>query len=369
MSPSPSPTPGIAPQNSNNSQLNETGCPPPSRNYYTDEAKSFSVGWIATWSVLCFLSTLLTIITFLIKPSRFEYPWRPIVYLSVCFNLHAIGYFFALILGRTIITCPGNEYVTTTISWDWEHVPCLLVFGFLYYSMMAAFLWWLTLTLSWFLASGLKWSNEAIGHLAPFYHVISWVIPLLMVISLVAARVVSADELTGVCFIVRDNLSPSFYALLIGVVIPLMLFLVIGIIFLTIGLISVCRIHSILRLKGQEKETIVLEKLIIRIGVFVSVYIVPATVVIGCFCYELDQQPNWSTIEESEDCDSCQTPNPTIFMVRIFMFLLIGILTGVWIWSKKTLTSWRDLGNKFQGCCVTSTPHHMPSSGSSISTG
>ena len=260
------------------------------------------------------------------------------------------------------MTCPGNEYVTTTISWDWDHVPCLFVFGLLYYSMMAAFLWWLVLTLSWFLASALKWSNEAVGNVAPFFHVVSWVLPLLMLVCLVAGRVVSADELTGVCFIVRDDQMPSFYALLIGVILPLIIFLIIGMFFLTVGLISVCRIHSFLRHKGQEKETVVLEKLIIRVGIFVSIYIFPAAVVIGCFFYELDQRPKWNAIEEGCSGNKCNSANSTVFVVRVFMFLIIGILTGVWIWSKKTLDSWKDLASSIRSCCLLPQSPEMGSS-------
>lgn len=347
---SASPTPSNPP---NTLATNGTGCPPPSLNYYNQRAKDFTLGWIATWSTFCFLSTLLTLLTFIIKPSRFEYPWRPIVYLALCFNIHSIGYFFSLLLGRTIITCPGNTYVSSTTSWSWEHIPCLLNFGILYYSMVAAFLWWLTLTMSWFLSSVFKWSNEAVGHLAPFFHVTAWVLPLLMMISLVSAQVVSADELTGTCFVVRDSTPSTLYALLIGVLIPLTLFLLTGLIFLIIGLVSVLRVRSFLHKRGRQKESVVLEKLMLRIGIFVAVYAVPAAVVIGCYFYELIHTPQWLTVTEAEVCtgSNCTTANSIVTMVRIFMFLLIGSLTGVWIWSKKTLESWRGLGNRCHSFC------------------
>lgn len=177
--PSPSisiiPTPTIAPVSANNT------CLPENMTFFTDDAKVFAVGWIATWSAICFCSTLITILTFAISTKRFEYPWRPIVYLAICFNIHSIGHFLSLMIGRNIIACPGNQYVSSTISWGWQHVPCLLVFTILYYTMMAAFLWWLVLTVGWFLAAGLKWSSEGIGNLAPLFHIISWVVPLGMI--------------------------------------------------------------------------------------------------------------------------------------------------------------------------------------------
>ena len=329
---------------------NETSnaCPAPNNSYFGQAEREFATGWLAFWATICFISTLVTFLTFLLDPSRFNYPWRPVIYLSLAFNVHTIGYFFSLILGRTLVTCPRNQFITISISWDWSYLPCLLVFGLLYYSMMAAFLWWLILSFCWFLTSVFKWSNESVGRLALFFHVTAWVLPLLMTISLMAARVVSADELTATCFVVRDNTDSSFLALLIGIIIPLTLFLITGVVFLVIGFVSILKIHSFMRHGGKEKESMILEKLMIRIGVFVSVYIIPAAVMIGCFIYELQSRPSWRPVGT---CSNCPRPNTAIFMVRICMFLVIGVLTGVWIWSKKTLQSWLSLPQRIRNCC------------------
>lgn len=320
--------------------------------YFTDSAKDFALGWLAFWSTICFASTALTISTFLLDPSRFQYPWRPIVYLALSFNLHSLTHMFAMALGRDLVTSPGNEFVRTcaSITWTWAHTPCILIFGLLYFTMMAAFLWWLMLSLSWFLASAFSWSNEAVAHLAPFYHVIAWVLPLLLTIILVATRVVGADELTAVCFVVHDNSTMSYYALLFGVIVPLIICLTTGSLFLTIGFVSLLRIHSIMRHRGKARESTILEKLMIRIGVFVVVFIIPALVVIGCFLYELLSRPNWTPV--SQPCTgSCTQANPAVFIVRLFMFLLTGILSGVWIWSRKTILSWKNIPQRTAVCC------------------
>ena len=322
----------------------------PETAYFTDSAKDFALGWLAFWSTVCFISTTLTIATFLLDTSRFQYPWRPMVYLALSFNFHSLTHFFAMALGRNLITCPGGEFVQTSIRWSWGHTPCILVFGLLYFTMMAAFLWWLMLSLSWFLASAFSWSNEAVAHLAPLYHVVAWVLPLLLTIILVATRVVGADELTAICFIVRDDSDMSFYALLLGVIVPLIVCLITGIVFLTIGFVSLLRIHSIMRHSGKARESTILEKLMIRIGVFVLVFIIPAIVVIGCFLYELITRPSWTGV--NEPCGAnCTQANPAVFMVRLFMFLLTGILTGVWIWSRKTVLSWKNIPQRLASCC------------------
>ena len=323
-------------------------CPLPSETFFSDSAKQFALGWVAFWSILCFISTALTIFTFLLDTSRFQYPWRPVIYLAIAFCVHSLTYFVSMVIGRANVTCPSGQFVDSSIEWAWEHAPCIIIFGLLYYTMMAAFLWWLILSLCWLLASAFKWSTEHIAQLFPFYHVVAWVVPLLMTISLMAARAIGADELTGTCFVVRDTSKKSFLALLIGVILPLLLFLVVGVVFLLIGFISMIKIHRFMRHKGKERETIIIEKLMIRIGVFVTVYIIPASVMIGCFIYELVSRPGWDPISCTNNCTQANTP---VFMVRVFMFLLIGALTGVWIWSKKTLNSWRRIPSRVSACC------------------
>ena len=346
-SPSPSgPTPTPTPGQPQNTSANE--CPPGDKTFFSDQNKTFAKGWIAFWSVVCYLSTLVTLLTFLLDTSRFQYPWRPVVYLALSFHIHTLGYFLALIIGPSSVTCPGGAYVETDGQWTWGHTPCILVFGLLYYSMIAAFLWWLILTLSWFLSSAYKWTNEAISQFSLFYHTAAWVIPLILSISVLAARVVSADELTGTCFIVRTDTRTSFLAMLFGVILPLSILLLVGAVFLAIGLFSVLQIRKFMVNRGRERESIILEKLMLRIGVYVAIYVLPAAVLIGCFIYELNSRPHWHPV--SDPCTDCSRPNTAVFMVRIFMFLLIGALTGAWIWSRKTLQSWRKMPTKLLNC-------------------
>ena len=331
-------------------QPNDTpvSCPLPNNTFFTDSSKSFSLGWTSFWSILCFISTLLTLLTFFLDTSRFEYPWRPIVYLALMFNIHSMAYFFSAALGRGLVTCPNNNFVESGSSWSWAHTPCLLIFIALYYSMMAAFLWWVVLATGWFLASAWQWSHEAVNKLSPVFHLVCWVIPLLMTIALLAARVVGADELTGVCFLVRDSSTSSFYGLLIGLIVPLLLFLTTGIVLLVLGFLGVLKVRAHMRRGGKQEEQQILEKLMIRIGIFVAVYIIPAAIMIGCFFYELASRPSWHP--QSENCSSCTRANSAVFMVRVLMFLLIGALTGMWIWSQKTLQSWARLLQKCSPC-------------------
>ena len=59
---------------------------------YRRSAKVFTDAWMAAWAVMCFLSTTLTVLTFLLDSQRFSYPERPIIFLSMCCNLYSVAY-------------------------------------------------------------------------------------------------------------------------------------------------------------------------------------------------------------------------------------------------------------------------------------
>lgn len=121
--------------------------------------QTFATFWLGVWAVLCALSTLITVATFLANPSRFQYPERPIIYLSACYFMIAIGYIVRVIIGHKIIACDGPVIRRSTTG----PAQCSIVFILTYVFGMAASVWWVVLTLTWFLAAGLKWGTEAIA--------------------------------------------------------------------------------------------------------------------------------------------------------------------------------------------------------------
>ena len=338
----------------------EMTCPLPNNTFYTDTAKSFAIGWNCFWSILCFLSTLLTVLTFFIDKSRFKYPWRPIVYLAISYNIHSLAYLLSAALGRKLVTCPDDQFVVSREPWSFSHIPCILIFALLYYTMMAAFLWWVVLALGWFLVSALQWSHEALNKLRPFFHVVCWITPLLMTVALLAARMVGADELTGICFVVRDTSTSSFLGLLIGVILPLIVLMLVGVLLLVVGFLGILRVRAFMQQGGKKEEREILEKLMVRVGIFVAIYIIPASIVIACFLYELSSRPSWQPLTET--CSSCRHANSAVVLVRSFLFLMIGVLTGTWIWSRKTMQSWaRVMGKCGLPCCAPPQTAEVPS--------
>lgn len=314
--------------------------------FFNEQEIHFSRLWILVWSVLCCASTLFTVTTYLVDMQRFRYPERPIIFLSGCYTMVSIAYIAGYFLGDNVI-CNGSFYPDgyKTIVQGTKKEGCTILFMMLYFFSMASSIWWVILSLTWFLAAGMKWGHEAIEANSQYFHLAAWAVPAVKTISILAIGQIEGDLLSGVCFVSLSNLDP-----LRGFVLaPLFIYLFIGTSFLLAGFVSLFRIRTIMKHDGTKTEK--LERLMVRIGVFSVLYTVPATIVIACFFYEQAFRPHWERSWLGHNCRSLAIPCPmhpgprmtpdfTVYMIKYLMTLIVGITSGFWIWSGKTLHSW-----------------------------
>lgn len=313
---------------------------------FSDENKSFSNVWMAVWASLCFVSTLFTILTFLINAQRFRYPERPIFVTAMCCNIYSIGYIVRLIAGRDDIACytESQSGRSILIQEGLENTDCAIVFLLLYFFGAASFLWWVVLTFTWFLAAGRRWSQEAIQVYCSYYHLVAWTIPAIKTIVILVMRGVDADELSGVCYVGNQDTST-----LMGFAIaPQALYLIVGTSFLVAGFVSIFKTSkkstdtSCSPNPGDVRADKV-EALMIRVGIFSVLYTVPAASLIGCLLYEYTSRESWYRGR------SKSLPNVEIFMLKIFMSQVPGITSGMWVLSTRTLDSWKAQFKKVFG--------------------
>lgn len=315
--------------------------------FFTNEEKDFAGIWIALWSGLCFISTLMTLTTFIIDTERFKYPERPIVFLSACYFMVAIGFLSRTFLGNEEIACDGRAIKQASSGPN----SCTLVFLLVYFFGMASSIWWVVLSFTWFLAAGLKWGNEAIAKHSQYFHLAAWLIPTIQSVAVLLLSAVDGDPVLGICYV--GNLNTDH--LKTFVLAPLFVYLVVGTTFLMAGFVSLFRIRSVLKQQGgvgAGAKADKLEKLMIRIGIFSVLYTVPATIVIGCYLYEAAFFEDWIS---SLACPCLtvsghrQKPLYSVLMLKYFMTLAVGITSGVWIWSGKTLESWKRFWRRLFG--------------------
>ncbi|CAG2163508.1 unnamed protein product [Oppiella nova] len=315
---------------------------------FTRNDKNFVEIWMCIWASICFMSTLFTVLTFWIDCQRFRYPEKPIIFLSMCFCISSVAYLIRIYAGPEFVSCDrsdsGEDHITLE---GLDNSGCIIVFLLLYYFGMAATMWWVCLTITWYLASVKKWAHEAIEAKASIFHLMSWATPAILTIIVLTLRHVDGDELTGLCYV--GHHSPN--ALLYFVIIPLSVFSTIAVLVLIIGFISLARNRSDIRFDGHH-NTNKLDRLMMRIGVFTTIYTLPALCVICCHIYEYMKSREWleaaldrsRVCHDTNDVNACRLadsiPHKEVFVLKIFMSLVLGISTGIWVWSNKTWSSW-----------------------------
>lgn len=171
--------------------------------FFSEDEKKFARLWIGIWATLCALSCLFTVMTFLIDTDRFRYPERPIIFLSVCYLMVAAAYVMGW-SAKDSVCCQGPFPSTisgtrlpnvSVITQGTKHEPCTILFMVVYFFSMASSIWWVILTLTWFLAAGLKWGHEAIEANSQYFHLAAWAVPAIKTISILAM-----GKVDGRCF-------------------------------------------------------------------------------------------------------------------------------------------------------------------------
>ncbi|KOC61754.1 Frizzled-5 [Habropoda laboriosa] len=304
--------------------------------FLTPEERGFAAVWLALWSGLCAASTLVTVTTFLIDTQRFKYPERPIVFLSACYFVVSVGYLSRSVFGHEEIACDGPALKSGAQGPG----ACVTVFLMIYFFGMASSVWWVILAFTWFLAAGLKWGNEAIASYSQYFHLAAWLAPTVQTVSAYVAGGVAGDPVAGVCTVAPEGVR-SF------ILVPLFVYLLLGTSFLLAGFVSLFRIRSVIKRQPGAKAD-KLEKLMIRIGVFSVLYTLPAGVVLACHMYETALRNEWLA-SLACPCRSRARPLYSVLMLKYFMALAVGITSGVWIWSGKTVDSWKRLWRRLFG--------------------
>ena len=353
------------------------GCAVPCHGvYFGVEEHSFVRFWIALWSALCLFSTSVTVLTFAVDCHRFRYPERAIVFLSASYALVAVGYIVRLAAGHEEVACERLDEFTSVIRYATTGpAACTSVFLLIYFFGMASCLWWVILTFTWFLAAGLKWGQEAIAAHAHYFHLIAWVVPAVQTIAALAVSAVDGDPVSGICYVGNQDLA-NLRGFVLG---PLCAYLLFGTCFLVAGFVAMFRVRRVIRRRQMTLATSVptgtnkLDRFMVRIGVVSVLYIVPASTVVACLVYEQTYRETW---EQSFICSACHSstvdepagsnrlpggtllshggaaarPDFSVFALKYFACLVVGITSGFWIWTRKTLDSWCRCGRRLCRC-------------------
>lgn len=398
--------------------------------FFTTNEHDIIVIWNGVWAILCAVSTLFTVLTFCVDVHRFKYPEKPIIFLSFCYFVISLAFIVGFVTSRNrSIVCvplssPAASIATTTsippqiippqylnnldgssrissssfvnqqqqqhqekfllssynvvqkvITQGAKHSSCTILAMIYYYFTISSSIWWVNLTVTWFLAAGLKWGNEAIERNAYFFHLAAWGVPALLMIAVLVTRSIDGDIYSGICSVGNWDAD----VLKLFVLLPLVVCLALGSLFLVAGFVAMLKIRQFMKHDGTKIEK--LERLMIKISVFSVLYTVPAVIIVACYFYQVFYFDFWMakwwyprvcgtggssstddavvTISKKFQCEKLkreieQAPRAefVVFMIKYLAILVVGITSGFWMWSSKTLNSW----NKFyatvnRNCC------------------
>ncbi|CAL8393662.1 unnamed protein product [Arctogadus glacialis] len=244
-------------------------CSPPCPNmYFGREELALARYFIGVVSIVCLSATLFTFLTFLIDVSRFRYPERPIIFYAVCYMMVSLAFFLGFLLDDRVAcnaAAPGR-FRAATVTQGSHNKACTLLFMVLYFFTMAGSVWWVILTVTWFLAAVPKWGSEAIEKKALLFHACAWGLPGALTVTLLAMNKIEGDGVSGVCFVGLYDLTALRWFLLA----PLGLDVVVGVGLLLAGILALNRVRMEIPLEKENQEKLV--KFMIRIGVFSVLY-------------------------------------------------------------------------------------------------
>lgn len=195
--------------------------------------------------------------------------------------------------------------------------------------------------------------REAARH-SSLVQLAAWGAPAALAAAVLVTRDVDADELTGTCFVGNQ----STKSLLALVIIPHSVCLIIGVIFLLSGirilLSSPCRapappnIAALAPLAAhptaQHRKDPIQDQNLLRLGIFAVLYTIPLTTIIATWIYEYIWRDEWLAAPNPSPVP-IQQPKPAVwvFLLRIFMCQILGVMTAVWVMSPKAKQVWRRL--------------------------
>ncbi|KAJ7988953.1 hypothetical protein DPEC_G00314530 [Dallia pectoralis] len=328
--------------------LGTRDCSPPCPNMYFERLDlGFTRYFIGVVSVVCLSATLFTFLTFLIDVTRFRYPERPIIFYAVCYMMVSLVFFLGFLLEDRVACNAASpaQYRAATVTQGSHNKACTLLFMVLYFFTMSGSVWWVILTITWFLAAVPKWGSEAIEKKALLFHACAWGLPGCLTVALLALNKIEGDGVSGVCFVGLYDVTALRWFLLA----PLCLNVAVGVSLLLVGIVALNRVRMEIPLEKENQDKLV--KFMIRIGVFSVLYLVPLLTVISCYLYEHSYRSVWETTWVQERCREYHIPCPyqveqtsrpdlALFLIKYLMMLVVGIPSVFWVGSKKTCHEW-----------------------------
>lgn len=287
--------------------------------------------------MLCFIFTLFSLITFWTESTKFQFPERPALFLTLSYNLLSLSYLFRTFHQKSTVAELANSFdgisdtsiVTAIRTSDVDSnqcmvdSQCLAYFIIINYFIICSSLWFLIFGICWYLSTNKQWSSEALQRKSGLFHFTAWVTPLAFpIIALLFPNgTIRKSELTGICYAQGFTEIPSAILLIAG------------------AFFIILSAKSIIVLRSSWKNE-KLSRVMRRILIFGAIFFLPS--ITSCFLMFLEHASH--DLRACLPGEICYQPSKkdVQFVILRYACLFIGGVSGQWFWSRKTCLSCRQ---------------------------
>ena len=304
--------------------------------------------------------TLLTIIMNLPILNRFIA--RPVIFLVLC-NFAVFSTFIIQLFGLSDhMTC--NPDGSLALNQPSNHIGCSIGFCIIYYFNMASICWIPCLCHACFIkAKNIKKTYSKSMHkweilYEVVYHVFSWSLPMVLLVTVLVRRSVAGDNMLGFCYLQSSEDSLYFFRIptliLVSFSIPLLLFTVIKLYTIQVYL------KSMIKAAQSAKSCRELRNFLIKVSIFIIISLVHLTIIsmygINDYdstesylirlakhtCCELNSQISGNQVCKLTSLELFGNPQTQLAVAYIFILSLFlqHILLTCWIWRWEFLIHW-----------------------------
>ncbi|KAG9280194.1 hypothetical protein AMEX_G2874 [Astyanax mexicanus] len=325
---------------------------------FTEEEHTDMHSYIAIFGSVTLLCTFFTLATFLAdwKNSN-RYPAVILFYVNACFFIGSIGWLAQFMDGaRKEIVCKSDNTMRLGEPSSTETLSCVIIFIIVYYSLMSGVIWFVMLTYAWHTSfKALGTTQQPLSGKTSYFHLITWSIPFILTVAILAIAEVDGDSVSGICFVGYKN-----YRYRAGFVLaPIGVVLIVGGYFLIRGVMTLFSIKSNHPGLLSEKAASKINETMLRLGIFGFLAFGFVFITFGCHFYDFFNQAEWErsfreyvlceanvTIahETNKPVPECAIKNrPSLLVEKINLFSMFGtgIAMSTWVWTKATILIWK----------------------------
>ncbi|CAN0094337.1 unnamed protein product [Bubo scandiacus] len=289
--------------------------------------------YIAAFSSVTIFCTFFTLATFVADwRNSNRYPAVILFYVNACFFVGSIGWLAQFMDGaRDEIVCRADGTMRLGEPTSNETLSCVIIFVIVYYSLMSGVIWFVMLTYAWHTSfKALGTTYQPLLGKTSYFHLITWSIPFVLTVAILAVAQVDGDSVSGICFVGYKNYRyprwllpvPHLCLGVVGVRLnwgcPTSLpgifgFLAFGFVFITFG----CHFYDFFNQAEWERS-------------FREYVLCEANVTIAT-----------QTNKPIPDCEIKNRPSLLVEKINLFAMFGTGVSMSTWVWTKATLLIWK----------------------------